>query len=85
MADLLETYDIQLDAVGAEAVQQTLDALGVKAESVNAAASSDVGQASSSPSTGPDLAGVLAALETTNDILRDILAAVRTSQPPPTY
>ena len=33
-----ETAEIQLDTVGAEAVQQTLDALGVNAEQVNAAA-----------------------------------------------
>ena len=32
----LDTYEIQLDATGQEAVQQTLDALGVKAESINA-------------------------------------------------
>ena len=31
-----ETSEIQLDPVGAEAVQQTLDALGVQAEQVNA-------------------------------------------------
>ncbi len=34
----LDTYEIQLDATGQEAVQQTLDALGVKAGQVNAAA-----------------------------------------------
>jgi hypothetical protein len=35
MALNVDTYDIQLDAAGAAAVRQTLDALGVKAEAIN--------------------------------------------------
>jgi hypothetical protein len=92
-----ETFDIQLDTVGAEAVQQTLDALGVKAESVNHAAAA-AEETTGTPGTGAilptsdaaaavqiDLAPLLAAQERTNDLLAAILAALEqrpvTTQP----
>ncbi len=76
----LDTYEIQLDAVGQEAVQQTLDALGVKAESVNAteAASSDAATrqtAAATPTSNLDLSRVEALLE------RIAVATERNTQP----
>ncbi len=89
MAD--ENFEIQLDTVGAEAVQQTLDALGVQAEQINTTAAGDAtagpeasvlapGSAGQAPASfsAPDLAGVLAALDRTNDLLASILQAIET-------
>ena len=73
----LDTYEIQLDATGQEAVQQTLDALGVKAEKINA----EVG------GKGPEAGGQQSEvgnpaldLSTTNALLERIAAAVERNQ-----
>ncbi len=76
----LETYEIQLDTVGQEAVQQTLDALGVKTQSINAteAASSDAATrqtAAASPTSTLDLSRVESLLE------RIAVATERQQQP----
>ncbi len=95
----LETAEIQLDTVGAEAVQQTLDALGLEVEQVNAAAGDGTAgpegasavpghdRAANSPSTESDLAGVLAALDRQTEILERIAATLEGhhSTSTPTY
>jgi len=97
MAD--ETFELQLDTVGAEAVQQTLDALGVQVEQVNAAASSEQGSAAANAplsvagdtntatSTPIDLAPLLAALDRQTEILERIATLLenRPVTPAPTY
>jgi hypothetical protein len=94
-----DTFELQLDAVGAEAVQQTLDALGIKAEQVTAAAAGPEGEAPApAPTSGfpagqatpppeIDLAGIMAAIDRTNDLLAAILTALenRPTTPNPTY
>ncbi len=73
----LDTYEIQLDATGQEAVQQTLDALGVKAEKINA----EVGGQGSEVGVQRSEAGNPALdLSTTNALLERIAAAVERNQ-----
>lgn len=91
MADDTDTFEIQLDTVGAEAVQQTLDALGVHADEVNhaAAAAEETGSPGSGEHPPSDAAaavqidlsefmvGIIAAQEQTNSLLEEILAAIQ--------
>ncbi len=80
----LDTYEIQLDTVGQEAVQQTLDALGVKAESINTAAAGQGSEAGVPPSA---FRLPPSDLSTTNALLERIAAAVERnhSYPEPVY
>jgi hypothetical protein len=83
MSETLDTFDIELDTVGAEAVQQTLDALGLKAEEVNAAAS---GHETAAPGAS-DWSPLLDALHLQTSILARIadLLENRPVHPNPTY
>ena len=74
-----ETYEIQLDTVGQEAVQQTLDALGVKAEKINAEVG---GQGSEVGGQRSEVGNPVLDLSTTNALLERIAAAVE-RQPVP--
>ncbi len=95
MDQVLESAEIQIDTVGVEAVRQTLDALGIQTEPIHSAGSESTpgptgattapgGPSQASPSSpGTDLAGVLAAIARSNEILERIAAAVETPPPPP--
>ena len=73
----LDTYEIQLDATGQEAVQQTLDALGVKAEKINAEVA---GQGSEIGGQQSEVGNSVPDLSTTNALLERIAAAVERNQ-----
>ncbi len=82
MAIELETAEMQLDAVGAEAVQQTLDALGIQAEAVNSTAGGD------GPPASPPSSIAAADLSRIEALLERIAAAVErtpSATPGPTY
>ena len=94
----LETAEIQLDTVGAEAVQQTLDALGLEVEQVNAAvpgeepADRTAATVATPHTTDPspaaaDLSPLLAALDRQTEILERIAATLEGhhSTSTPTY
>ncbi len=97
MAITLETAEIQLDTVGAEAVQQTLAALGVQAKQVNSEAADatiaapDQAAASATPQTNEnpgafDDTRIIAALDRQTEILERIATALqREPTQPPTY
>ncbi len=84
MAIELETAELQINTVGAEAAQQALDALGVDAEQVNAAAGDGpAGPGAEDAGPGSVLTDVLAALNQQTEILQRIAAAVENQPPSP--
>jgi hypothetical protein len=99
MAIELETAEIAIDTVGAEAVQQTLDALGVQVDEVNAAAgvSDDAaaeftpaakqeGYATAQADVSPNIGDLLAEQRRTNDLLERLIELTEQHQHnAPTY
>jgi len=94
MAITLDTVEFQLDTVGAVAVQQTLDALGVKAESINASTDGSNTPAVYQEKNGSreteggegegqalDLTPVLEALDRQTEILERIASAIDNQKP----
>ena len=80
MADADETYEIGVEVTGIEAAQQAMAALGIDpSQDSEETAAGEPGEATSSSS---DLSGLLAAQERTNELLAEILEAIR-GQPKP--
>ena len=78
----LETYETQIDAIGQEAVQQTLNALGIGSSNQTGASAAGPGSSlSTATQAGGGSGGASIDLSATNALLERIAAAVERDQP----